>query len=174
MATSDDAGESSGPKFSLFWGIYGQVAAVLGAFSLLVFTSHFIDVGLKGVIKDAFDWWVFNVRPLVGYPIQWLVQQLPEALRFEVPDIVKDYFAVGVVSSFSMVRSAPSRLGEAFLSLSLLYFFLWPVAVLYGLLFLFVEATRDAPDDDGFFGVVIYLAPLIYLGLILAANTWLV
>ncbi|MFN9355664.1 MAG: hypothetical protein ACK6A4_02390 [Alphaproteobacteria bacterium] len=181
MTTSDHAGESSGPKFSLFWGIYGQVAAVLGAITLLVFASHFVDVGLKGVIREAFDWWVLNVRPLVGQPIQWLVSQLPEAWRFEVPEIMKDYVAVGAVSLFSFVRTIFGYGGEwseffdwesiwtCFLLLTLwpLFMFWWPLWVSFDYF------RGEKSDSEVVVFSWLYAAPLIYLILIFAANTWL-
>lgn len=199
MTTSYEAGESSGPKFSLFWGIYGQVAAILGAITFLVFISHFVDVGLKGVVREAFEWWVVNVRPLVGQPIQWLVQQTPETWRFEVPDAVKDYVAGGIVTALSWVRAqrvvvGPNRYVESG-SLALA-FIAWPSFVamplflsltLFGLfvakLFRGIDVGSGSPSFSEWLSstigellpiVSLSALPVVYLLLILVANIWLV
>jgi hypothetical protein len=175
MTTSDKTREQSEPGFSLFWGIYGQVAAALGALSLLVFTSHFFDVGLKGVIRDSFEWWVHTVRPVVGYPIHWMVQQLPEVWRFEVPDIVKDYFAVGIVSVFSLHRvDGPPSISDGGKELShfLLVFFIWPFALTVTL-FVMLEVLRGKESLRALYQMTLFAAPIIYLGLIFAANIWI-
>ncbi|MFN9355662.1 MAG: hypothetical protein ACK6A4_02380 [Alphaproteobacteria bacterium] len=173
MTTSDETRAQRGPGLSLFLGIYGQIAAVLGALSLIVFLGNVIDLGLKGVIREIVEWWVLNVRPIVGLPIHWLVQQLPETWRFEVPDILKDYFAVGVVTVLSLLRvevtfdgtSSISPLtpdGREKLGLALLLLSVWPLIVYWA-----IVAWNETRL------VFLFLSPLIYLGLILASNTWL-
>ena len=73
-----DTVEPQETRTSLFWLAYGQVAAMLGAFSLLVFLTHVIEFGLQGVVREAFEGWTGYVRPTIGYPIQWCLDQLPK------------------------------------------------------------------------------------------------
>lgn len=170
-------------RLAFLWLVYGQISAMIGALSLLVFITHFVDVGLDGAIRDTVQWWIQNVRPVVGYPIQWIVHQLPEAWRFEVPDVWKDYFAVGLVSVASFMRElfrTDDYVGETplgsdnpfliFLSVMLV----WPMGV-FGAIF---TIAQDLLFDDWsaekirFF--VLWLSPVFYLGAIVAANAWLV
>lgn len=162
---------------SFFWLVYGQIAAMLGAFSILVFVTHFVDVGLKGIIAQAFEGWVQYVRPAVGLPLQWIIDLLPPAWRIEVPDVAKDYAAVGLVNVLSFVR-AHRAYGEPItfatrddvVGLLFLLAF-WPVmmglTVAMALDFL---VGRREPYLQRF---VMWIAPLIYLGLLFAANAWL-
>lgn len=187
-------------SFSFLWRAYGQVAAMLGAFSLLVFLTHFYDFGLKGVVRDAFDVWTENVRPFVGHPIQWAVNLLPEAWRFEVTPIVKDYFGVSLVTLGSMMRAgfagdeeseSPAGIETILRMLATTALaMLWPIAIV---LFLFVLVTDDLPEEwrqedsankelrDGFIArrnrfrltMAIVLSPLIYLAGLFALNAYL-
>lgn len=98
---------------SLFWLVYGQIAAVLGALSLLALLTNFADFGLKGVVRTAFDLWAQTARPLAASLVHALVTVLPEAWRFEPPTILKDYAAVGVMLFFSHIRAfGQVRLGS--------------------------------------------------------------
>lgn len=166
------------PKFSLFWGIYGQIAAIFGALSLLVFVGHFFDVGLKGVLRDAVQWWIDNVRPVVGAPVQWLINQLPESWRFELSPLWKDYLGVGVVSALAFVRAmfrmVPSVRGGMPLVMLLLFglgiVLAWPAWTIFGIVGFLVLSSQGEADATIW---VMALSPLIYLGLALAANEWL-
>lgn len=167
---------------SLFWLVYGQIAAMLGAFSLLVFLHNFFDLGLKGIIADAFEGWTGYVRPVVGVPLQWLSDRLPEAYRFDVPDVLKDYLAVGLVTATSLMRAVAQvdgwsatregiseELGFA-AGLLLTAVVAWPVALFMGAWYTF-DNRQDASAPTIF---VLWVTPLIYLGLLFAANAWLV
>lgn len=154
------------PGTSFFWLAYGQVAALLAAFSLLVFLTHFFDVGLKGLVREAFDVWTDHVRPFVGWPLQALVGLSP--WRVEVPDIVKDYLAVGLVLALSFHRMTlvlfagrfPREMGYALWLV--VCGLLWPLAVPW--------TIRDVSDRRALKAVVIWLAPLLYLVLLFVAN----
>jgi hypothetical protein len=170
---------------SAFWFAYGQVTAMLGALSLLVFLTHLFDFGLKGVVRDAFDVWTQYVRPFVGHPLQWLVNQLPEALRFKLSDTWKDYFAAGGVLFLSQFRFALREelaLGRPFASqvvaLAIVFFPLflfWPlwIVVLLPSLFAGGGGSTQGVDERLNRQAIAGLAPLLYLGLLFAANAWL-
>lgn len=170
---------STASRQSLLWLVYGQIAAMLGAFSLLVFLTHFVDVGLKGIVRDAFEGWVAYVRPIIGYPLQLLIDQLPEAWRFDLPNAVKDYLAVGVVLEVSFERAVALhpdywkdvrklRPGQivTWVSNVLATIVIWPKLV--------VAALSDLVVGKWPLFHVVWLSPLVYLGLLLAANAWLV
>lgn len=177
---------------SLLLIVYGQIAAMFGAFSLLVFLTHFFDLGLKGVIREAFDGWVQSVRPVIGYPLEWVASLLPSYMRFAVPDVAKDYLGVGIVYALSEIRARmalghlhpwniPSKYRPPWISNILRSIFLWPLDML-----LFVtEVLSSFASDEGteldrlrrslttrLF--VLTIAPLVYLGLLFATNAWLV
>lgn len=158
---------------SLFWLVYGQIAALLGAFSLLVFLTDFFNFGLKGVIQEVFDVWVTYVRPLVGHPLQALADLLPPEWRFAVPEPVKDYLAVGVVMQLSLLRTLAlmgSSISRKTLLRSLNLILIWPLGVPA---FLYGYWRGSEIDREGAALTAMFLAPLIYLGLLLAANAWL-
>jgi hypothetical protein len=178
---------------SLFWLAYGQIAAMLGALSMLVFLTHLFDFELRGAVRDAVGVWTQVVRPLVGDPIQWLVNFLPANWRFEVGGIVKDYFAVALTFALSNLRAVLRFLPDELLSVGLhrvglffggllmlvalvrllalwLLWLLWPLLVPI-LLIGPLTGVKQIADRTVALST---LAPLIYLGLLFAANAWLV
>jgi len=174
---SDGDEDKRGDRSSLFWLAYGQIAAMLGAFSLLVFASHFFDLGLKGVVREAFEGWVEYVRPTVGIPLQWLVDKLLEAWHFVVPTVVKDYFAIGLVLALSFFRAlitvdpdAFKRGDENVATGVFMYMTLLTVAWPIGALIIW-RAFARVDRARIFFGLL--FAPLVYLALLVAANVWL-
>lgn len=151
---------------------------MLGAFSLLVFLTDFVDVGLKGVIRDAFDGWVFYVRPAAGYLLQLLNSLLPSGWRFELQPIEKDYFAVGLVLSLSFLRSLGLTRSTRSLIANLALFagtmLVWPLALVGGVAaLLYTALVGDADYQRIGRDVALIYSPLIYLGLLFAANAWL-
>lgn len=191
MAKREQAGERH-PGTDFLWFVYSQAAAMLGAFSLLVFLSHFFDFGLKGIIADAMAVWNGSVRPMIGRPLQWIVDLLPASLRFHLTDLQKDYCAVGLVAVFSAARIAIRD--RLFLGRTPIWhgawiaeivshlwgliwlFFFWPVALAY-LLVTLPFAIFVADDRQHLWRSVaraaVFLAPLAYLGALFAANALL-
>lgn len=162
-------------KSSVVWLAYGQIAAMLGAFSTLVFLTHFFDVGLKGVVREAFEGWVHYVRPWVGYPLERVINLLPQEWRFPIPTLVLDYVAVGITSFLGVVRMFPTVLrpptwgdGWWLLTMSLL---LWPYFLFHRIrLFLGTGLSWHPEVRNRWLG---YFAPFIYLALLFAANFFL-
>lgn len=180
MAAADTQ-NGHGRSDAVLWLAYGQVSAVLGAISLLVFVSHFVDLGLRGMIADAVQSWRRYVRPVVGYPLQAIVNELPASLRFQLSPEAKDYFAVGLVSIFSFLRLVRTlkidlwhrvdTLGRTVVG-SLLVLVAWPVTLVL-VASMFASAplwlhSRDARIAAG--RTVLWLMPLAYLAAILALN----
>ena len=171
MTTSEEAREQGGPGFSLFWGIYGQVASVLGALSLIVFLSSIIDLGPHGIVREAIDWWVESVRPLGAPAFDQYEKYSGQALS----DFWRDYFLLGVITTISYARSirgekSMSAVGIIIFCIELaLNFYAWPLVILKTQL----ERLRDHPTPSALVQVAIVFSPVIYFGLILAANTWL-
>lgn len=160
MSAGAEAKPSGGR--SLFWLMYAQIAAMLGAFSFVVFLRNYVDLGLRGVIEQAVDGWVRVVRLLVGLPLQAIADLLPEAWRFHVPVVATDYLAVGILMVFSAVRVfGRPPVGGAVLTL-----FLWPVVL--GAALLRMAETAEKRRE-----ITVMLTPFIYLGLLFAANAWL-
>jgi hypothetical protein len=151
---------------------YGQVAAMLGAFSLLVFLGHFMDVGLEGLVADAVEEWQTHVRPILSYPFQALINLLPESVRFELSPLAQDYLSVGVVSAASFLRmrrltgirdTEPIWLyPAAIIGLVLL----WPYFAGLSLLGALLPGTEQR-------GSLLHLAPLFYLAVLFVANALL-
>ena len=160
---------------SIFWLVYGQIAAMLGAFSLLVFLTHFFDVGLKGVIRDAFDAWVTYVRPVIGFPLQFIVELLPDKWRFAVPEFAKYYLVVGIVTLASYVRFGlhsrysffPRGYVVRVLIALLEPLLAWPYWTIKWL-------WRGLVGPWPLAGIATFLSPVLYLALLFAANAWLV
>lgn len=160
---------------------------MLAAFSLLVFSTHVFDFELKGLFRDAFAAWTTLVRPFVGHPTQWLVDQLPEAWRFEVPSVAKDYFATAGVLMLSWVRAIARELSKPgfaarhpldaaavlqllrLLVLCLALSLMWPLTML-AILDAVFERNADWPAAKI---LISWIWPLAYLGLLFAANVWL-
>lgn len=163
----------------IFWLVYGQIAAMLGAFSFLVLLQNFINVGLNGVVAQAFEGWVQYIRPIVGLPVQALVDLLPDTWRFQTSPVEQDYLAVGLVLFLSYVRTVLTlRRGYFSVGWLVLTFVAlligWPamiVGMLYGAFFV-GDTSSGALLRAGAF-ITIFLAPLIYLGFLFAANALL-
>jgi hypothetical protein len=172
-------------RTSLLWLVYGQIAAMLAAFSLLVFLTHFLDVGLKGVVHNAFDVWTGTLRPTIGHLAEWIVALLPPDLRFHLSDFWKDYLSVGIVSTLSNFR-ARAAMGSS-RSISVLEGFIhpltWPVLILSAICIysylLLTSFVHVGPRGFATFPVrlvgvpLLWLAPLIYLAVLFVANAWL-
>jgi hypothetical protein len=176
MTPEDTSRSADSRPGSVLWLVYGQVSAMLGAFSLLVLVSQFVEVGLNDVIRTAADYWAYQVRPLVGYPIQLLVDQLPAGARFDVAPAAKDYVAVGLVSSLAYVRAlnvvgVRVSLWMLFPTCALLVV-AWP---LFAWFFARRAVSSGLAGSGRFWSfLAIWLAPLMYLSLLFAANSWLV
>ena len=173
---------------SPFWLAYGQITAILGAFSLLVFLTDFVDAGLNGVVQEAFKFWTENVRPVLGHPLTWLVAFLPASWHFVVSDRQKDYLAVGLVSTSSLLRAYmlhPGGLGSLvqqeggwlWVGLALVQLVvLWPIYLIvapFTILRRLFGGTDELLPAAGLRLYVLWLAPLVYLVLLLGANAWL-
>jgi hypothetical protein len=152
--------------FSLFWLAYGQVAAILGAISLIVIAGHFVDFGLKGVVQQTVEWWIENVRPLFGAIFQGLINLLPEGWRFELHDFFKDYLVVGIILILSAMRvDAEARTPRFLLGTMPLLLIMWP----YWIWFVIFPVTERTNLSE----IILWLAPLIYMALILLLNSLL-
>lgn len=178
---------STGP--ALFWLVYGQIAAMLGAFSVMVFLTNFFDLGLKGVIREAVDGWLQYVRPLIGHALSWVVERL--GLQIDLRDEIKDYAAVGIVQFAALIRGgaiafdshplssgqvAILRFGVVLVGVTSVVF--WPIYLVLtaggGLLALFVNRLWPIEGlPQLVLASTLALAPLIYLALLFAANAWL-
>jgi hypothetical protein len=170
------ATEQTTSRQGIFLLIYGQVMALLGAFSLLVVLTHFFELGLRGVVQDAFEVWRNNIRPLFGHPLQGLVDLLPKTLQFAVPDLIKDYLAVGAVSAFSWARAmvvGGFRLRLSAIEWMSILLVAWPFGV-GQMLYEWVGDIMSGQKEINYLPfMALFFAPLVYLGLLFAANAWL-
>lgn len=107
----DGAVQTSQPKFVLSLGyvVYQQIAGVIGAFALIAFLGHFVHIDWRGALGDLVGLWDQHVRPAVKLVfdvlIVWPLQRWLD-LNIEIPLIVRDYFAVGLVQALSFERVA--------------------------------------------------------------------
>lgn len=179
MTATERANDATEPQstLSLLWIMYGQVAAMLGAFSLLALLSNFGDLGLRGVIREAFEMWAEYVRPLVGQPLQWLADAF--GWQIALPTVAKDYVAVGFVLGLSLLRTVSILRRATFSTFGLILAFGvlpigWPLFIAAMLLAIFFEGDRSPRAlRRGTTFISVFLAPLVYLALLFAANTWL-
>jgi hypothetical protein len=81
------------------WGAYRHVAAVLGAFSMLVFFGELLDLGWRGILARLVGVWSEYVRPSVEWIFQCLTWPVEWAFdwNIDVPLLVRDYVAVGLL-----------------------------------------------------------------------------
>jgi hypothetical protein len=190
-----------GPSFIAL--LYAQFAGVIGALAAMALLSNIIDLGLKGLVADVFAMWTGKVRPLIGMPLQWAIDALPDWMRFDPPVILKDYVALGFTLWLSTLRSIfmvfgmpqlrwHQLLGEigAYVMTFFGLVFLWPVAVI--LMFTdtkdFGQVVSELGEDVGTrpfrraglgsLGKLrmtfgLAIAPLIYLIVLLVAGHWL-
>lgn len=95
----------------LGWGyvIYQQIVGILGALALLSFIGNFVDFDWRGAVRSLMDVWDATVRPAMKLVTDVTVVPLLKALfkfEFEVPVIVRDYLAVGLVLFAGSFRAA--------------------------------------------------------------------
>src|SRR5262245_32181229 len=120
------------------WAVYQQVAAILSAFALIAFLSHFIDFDWRGPLRLLVGVWNETVRPaerwllhaLITVPLSWIGR------NFEVSQPVRDYLAVGMVLWVSMIRASVRGTGDfarsnlrpyGFMVMTSNLLFLWPL-----------------------------------------------
>ena len=88
-------------------GLYQQMAAVLGAFSMAAYFGHLLGLGWRGALKTIVGFWDETVRPFTGWLAKWCITA-PFHWAFgwhvTVPEWVRDYFAVGVILFMSEYR----------------------------------------------------------------------
>ena len=171
---ADDQGEPRG--IGLGYIIYQQVASVLGAFGLIAFLGHFVQVDWRGALADLIAVWAEYVRPAVKHLLDLTVVAFCHWLgwtSFQVPLAIRDYLTVGLVLTASVLRAWAPNVGFDLRSilmvsqLALLMTVGWPLP----LLFLVVTALSRVKEDSGLRRISwLSLSPLIYLALLLAAN----
>jgi hypothetical protein len=98
----------------LVWVAYQQVAGVMGAFALLVFLGEVFHLGWRGILNSLVGVWSEYIRPIVKWMADGIVWPFEWAFNWhiEIPLVVRDYFAVGLVFLFSLARAfwkAPRR-----------------------------------------------------------------
>jgi hypothetical protein len=180
---------------SLGTGAYQHVAGVLGAFALAAFASRVFSLDWRGILADVVGVWDSYVRPVtrsVADAVVWPVERV-FGWTIEVPVLVRDYVAVGLVLFLSFAR-ATNLTGERALTvlrhreqrrLTLLMLLAclvaWPVVALLMLLILpiVIPLMTRYVDEHGLsreglgkrrHAMVLTLLPLVYLGLLLAVN----
>ena len=103
MTTSDQPHSPPSEFASVFGYLYAQLAVLLVGFALFVLIANLTSLSLYGVIGDAHEVWVHNVRPLVAYPLGLLNAQLPTAWQLGMPTLLIDYVAVGITMVAAIV-----------------------------------------------------------------------
>lgn len=161
---------------SIGWGIYQQVAAVLGSFAFLVFLGNFVDIDWRSLLHELVEAWHDYVRPTVRWVVHIIVE-VPLSwfgVQVEVPVLVRDYLAVGFVLIFSVVRVSVAGEGwsAAFRNILLpregLHVLIWlPFVVLcwpLTLLVFVLETAKSIIDRDmvDFRLGLVVVAPLVY------------
>lgn len=174
MTTSDQPHSPPSEFASVFGYLYAQLAVLLVGFALFVLIANLTSLSLYGVIGDAHEVWVHNVRPLVAYPLGLLNAQLPTAWQLGMPTLLIDYVAVGITMVLWWLRSLPVvAIEEApgALLFVLLFIFLWPAHFFIAPQVKIYVGTARGNREVGWLE---WVPPLIYLGLILIANFVLV
>jgi hypothetical protein len=189
------AGAGRRRLLSLGAGAYQHVAGVLGAFALAAFASRVFALDWRGILADVVGVWDTYVRPVtksVADAIVWPVERV-FGWSIDVPVLVRDYVAVGLVLFLSFAR-ATNLTGERALivvrhreqrRLTLLMLLsclvAWPIVALLMLLILpiVIPLMTRYVDEQGLpreglgkrrQAMVLTLLPLVYLGLLLAVN----
>ncbi len=182
MATTQDNRSGQPGIVGLGWGMYQQVAAVLGAFGLAAMVGDIFGVGWRGFVGTLVGYWGEYVRPvakavfnaIVTVPLSWF------GWHVEVPLLVRDYLVVGTIFALSMSRelkriradvSIWPRLREpvnwpARMPMMLVT---WPIMALAFVAGPFIE-MEAVTRKEALVNSIMILSPLIYLGLLLAVN----
>jgi len=186
-ATKEEQRPGGAIRFA--WGAYQQLAAVLGAFSMAVFVGEVFDLGWHGILAKLVGIWSEYVRPVAEWLLDWVVWPFNYFFDWhvEIPLVVRDYLSVGLILALSFLRTYRSEFSwrDAWGDLVLMPFsrkasmedrlvygpyspvllpFIWPITVV--LMMVFLVASRDK-------GMLYSLLPVLYLGLLLAVNAWL-
>jgi len=150
-------GESNSAERSdlskLGFAIYEHISAILAAIALAAFIGHFINFDWRGAINQLFSAWDAVVRPTVKQILDiTIVRPLARLFNWHIniPVLVRDYIAVGLVFLMSFVRRGRGAVNQTrsllrgelsivsavvlLLSLtlsSLLFIALWPIFVVF-------------------------------------------
>ena len=88
------------------WAAYQHVAGIFGAFSMAVFAGEVFGLGWRGILNRLVGVWDQFLRP----PVKWVVDAITWPFewafdwRVEVPLLIRDYLAVGLVYWLSSLR----------------------------------------------------------------------
>ena len=185
------APSTRGSVANVGWAVYQQIAAVLGAFALAALLGHFIDIGWQGLLDTLVGYWDEHVRPTVHWALRLLISR-PLMWAFswdvEIPLIVRDYLSVGVITALSIFREVRRFFRTGYLRLVLLpergkysrlpltimgwlpiIPLIWPLSLAFWIAAL-VQAIHGR-SKTWFHGVLV-VSPLLYLGLLLAINSF--
>ncbi len=173
---------------ALFWTLYSQVTGVLGALGIIVFASHFVAFDLHGIVESLFSFWTGSVRPFVGLVLAVTVEPLLRlfSVDFAVPTVVKDYLGAGFVLAFSFLRMmfVAEDVGSfwkidlqgkarALVATFILLPLIWPLMVIaFPLNLLWLQWKGTAPTGATK-RTLLVLTPIIYVGVLFAANALL-
>lgn len=169
--------------------VYQQVAGMIGAFALAALVSHVAEIDWRGALAAAIDVWDTYVRTavkgaldlIIVMPLAWLFEW-----RIDIPLLVRDYVSVGLMLFLSSVRVdrifAFVSLAEVYekrhyLTNFFVYLIAWPYVVFELLARLlgaeFDEHAYSAPRSMVLYAHLLALTPIIYFGLLVAANYFL-
>jgi len=161
--------------------------AVLAAVGVAAIIDQFWQIGWRGFLQYTVSIWERTVRPAVAW-ICHLVVTIPLGwigVHIVVPEWLRDYLSVGLILGLSIARMqrndrAPLRallvLDRSDLLSSLAFWLplivvLWPLHLLLYVAMFWMSAvnpgTRDSSVSKSMAAAV---APLLYLGLLLAVN----
>lgn len=200
MSGSEERGSVARQGIGAAFRVYQHVAAVLATIALASLVAKAFDYGWRGVIAELITYWDQYARPVarafvdaaIVTPLGWV------GLRIELDEAAIDYLAVGLIATTSWSRQW-SRLGESYAEpgwppwkryaaqgVAGLYFgflcvFFWWMLVAAFSFFAFVGVVRllgpagenDREEVRVLAGMLLTLLPLIYLGVLFAANQML-
>jgi hypothetical protein len=182
--TGPETPEDDHNVITLGWRVYQQIAAIIGSFALIVFIGDLAHLDWRGFLGTLIGAWDEYVRP----PVKWLLNLLVSiplgwfGWHVQVPQWLRDYLAVGLVFSASMLRLLATR-GDSwretlkdFMTVDEPWqivvwppfvLLLWPVTFLW---FILSVVSGLIIRDSYVWNAVLIISPLLYGAVLLAVN----
>lgn len=163
--------------------IYRHVAAMLAAIGLAAALKDALGLDWRGWLRPIVGLWDTAIRPVtewlctvvVTIPLDWLF-----GWHVQVPTVLRDYLAVGLILTLSYVRAVDSPRGLSIRTLRMRWplILFWPATLLLSIASVMIyvgswllrEPGESYEWDDDFQEEILTIAPLIYLSALTVIN----